>query len=457
VFPIELPPPATLTVTLMRADGQTPPTTDSPWYQTWPWMASPGDGHPGEPSQASAGQATWNVLDVGTTQNVQASLPLNSHLWGWGFVPKGQTSPETWGAKGSITLKAGSNTLALTLLARASARIRFVDASGAPIQGSMNGDLVTFQVVDSTNPSLVGQASNTSSLDGLSLPEVFTEGVHHLKASSAFWGDLGTVTLTIQPQDDGKTLDVPVVLPWIQQAYRFAALASDGATPVPASFSVDTGRGTLQIGSGTPPFAGSFWAPGGQPVTVTARFSTPITGRTVTASQSVVTGATGWDLTFPMALTVVRGRLKDRDGSWLSPVVGFTFQDGSGKTPVYLPRISLAGATYVVLLGEDPGRQVDLVLFDEDSGLGQKVTVAVPALGTAATMEPSMPDYGWLSVPTFTLPDGTHPSRADLAVASSDPGLVSPEAAHWQVTASDQAVSGFTPVNWRGYPSINLD
>ena len=416
---VEWPPLAKLTVKLQRKNGQPLPATG------WQWSASPGG--EGEPPATDGPEQTWLDLPRGIEQQVAAE-GKDLFNCGEGF--------KRWKAMAAITPSQAEETRTLTLESLASLRLQFKDRNGLALSGPLHGDILDLQV--NPDSGCWGPAVSLTDLDRAAFPEGFPEGSYTISLRSARWGDLDPITFTVGPDDDGREIVVPVTLPWVKTTGALKILAGDHETPVPLARIVAiradasevelgrTGREATESG-----FTGSFLGPE-EELQVVARF-TPRRGDSEIVSTPAALRSGGTiTATLEIPLTVVRTRLLEADGTTLEGQ-GLL---AKGKTELGAaadcPTAVVAGTRYGVLLGEPAAAELELGLYDPDSGLGQRAPALVPALGTNLAVEQRLGAHAWLGAAAFT-PDGAPPvaSRLLLSLSADAPGLVNPAAASW--------------------------
>ena len=416
---VEWPPLSKVTVKLQRKNGQPPPATG------WQWSAYPGG--EGDPPAGDGSEQTWLDLPMGIEQRLIAD---GKELFNCGEVLR------RWSATAIITPSQAEETRTLTLEALASLRFQFKDKTGQFLAGPLQGDILDLQV--NPDSGCGGPSVSVADLDRAAFPEGFPEGSYTVTLRSARWGDLDPITVTVGPGDDGREIVVPVTLPWVKTTGAIKILAGDHETPVPLArimatrldgSEVELGRTGREANEAG--FTGSFLGPE-EDLQVSARF-TPRRKDTETASIPAALRSGGtMTATLEIPLTVVRARLLETDGGALEDQGLLAKAKAEGGAADDCPTAVVAGTRYGVLLGEPAAAELELGLYDPDSGLGQRAPALVPALGTNLAVEKRLAPHAWLSAATFT-PDGAPPvaSRLLLSLSADAPDLVNPASASW--------------------------
>ncbi len=426
---VEWPALSAVTAKLRRPNGKALPATG------WSWSAWPGG--EGSPSVADGPEQTWSDLPRGIEQDVEARFYPQ-------FQGRSAFGCTSWKGNLNFTPLQTTESYLLTLPAMAALRFTFKDLDGNVLTAPMEGRTLTLAVDEG---ECGGPSLEVTDLSQAVFPEIFPEGSYVFILTSSMFGSLDPVFAIVGPADDGKEIIVPVTLPWRRSTCAFKVLAGDHETPVPGARIVATRADGSEIELGRTSqeavesgFTGSFLGPDQEDISIQARF-TPRRQATEVVSPPVQL-RTGGSLqaTLEIPLTVIRTKLTETDGTSLDGQGLLANGTAEGGDSDECPTAVAAGVRYGVLLGESASREVDLGLYDPDSGLGQRAKATVPALGGNQTVEKALAPHAWLIGATFT-PGGPAPVASDLLTAASadSPELVNPAAASWVLSGGQFA------------------
>lgn len=420
ILDVEWPPLAEVRVELMRPNGQALPPSG------WSWSILPGG--EGEPPTGDGPRQTWVDLPQGTEQRIAGACAV---LF--------QGSPvflcTPWSAGVTFTPGQASEVRSLTLPALASVRFVFKDRSGQVLTGPVKGGSLMLRLKDA---ACGGPTLAVSEFSQAVLPEIVPEGTHTFELHSWPWGMLAPVRVTITAADDGKEILAPVVLPWSVSSLDLQIRAGDHATPVPDADLVllraDGSEAVLARSSAWDAERGTLLelhGPDQEDVTLQARFRPR--RQPVPLRSPALAFRTGGNLKaiLEIPLTVVRTRLTGTDGSALEAQGLVALGEGEPGQPDRCPTVDLGGVKHGVLLGEPASSRVALGLYDPDSGLGQRVTITVPALGSIHTEERALAPHAWLRSASLASTSGESPLRLLLAMDAEAPGMVWPDGSSW--------------------------
>lgn len=435
ILDLEWPPLAKVTVKLRRkSDLPLPPSG-------WQWNASPGG--EGDPPGLDGIEQTWVDLPQGIEQRLQAGLPLAGWPQGEGLRRSlrsrfgAATNPSVWQDERLVTPTQAEETYTFTLPALASLRFEFMDRNGEILNGPLSGGFLT--ITGSSNGEVTRSIStDVTDFTRAEFPEVFQEGDYTFELTSSLWGPLAPVAVTVGPDDDRMQLLVPVTLPWVKTTCALKVQAGDHDTPVPLARIVATradgtdvelgrtGREAVEAG-----FTGSFLGPE-EDLQVQARYAPRRQGTEVASPALPLRSGGTMTATLEIPLTVVRTRLAETDGTDLDGQGLRAKARTEGGAPDDCPAAVVAGVRYGVLLGEPVASEVELGLYDPDSGLGQRASATVPALGTRLSVEQRLAPHAWLTGAAFTAASAPPPASRLLLSASADAAAITaPEAASW--------------------------
>lgn len=423
---VDWPPLSQVSVELRRKNGLAAPSG------AWSWSASPGG--EGPPPTGDGPKQTWQDLPQGIAQQITGQYLLQ-------FQGNPVFLCNGWSAGLALNPSQAVESRTLTLPALASLRFVFKDKAGQVLNGPMRlgALMVSLRRTDCGGPSLW-----FSNFDQVAFPEIVPEGTHTFDLKSWPWGPLPPITVTVGAADDGQEVVVPVVLPWSLSTLDLKVRAGDHETPVPEA--------DIQLiradGSETTLARTGYWdadsgtrielhGPDQEDITLQARYRPR--RQAVPLRSPAHPFRTGGSLqaTLEIPLTVVRARLTETDGSRLDDQGLLALGAGEPGPADRCPTTDVGGVRHAVVLGEPALSQISLGLFDPDSGLGQRATVMVPALGSALTVERALAPHAWLSGASLAASNGVPPARLLLALDSKAPELVQPAAASWLFDGMD--------------------
>lgn len=415
----------------------------------WKWSATPAGASGNNPP--SRVNAQWTDLPVGDPVTLEASGELPVPLSGY----NGYSVLELT-ASAQVTPTATMQEVDLSLPTMASARLRFLDAQGQLLTGSLGATPLYARITSAPNVRLVNRFLLLGSFEDALFHDILEVGDYAVKLTSDHWGELGEVNFTVLPTHDGQVLDVPMTLDWVKTPYSVKVVAGDHVTPVPmASVYGNPGNGN-QISLGSMPevpeetsrVEGSFWGPSSRSVTLGARHS--VQGYVASRWDVDTTGPT-FNLgticneTLELPLSVIRARITETDGSDLERMAITYLPDDyavEGYEAITPPQANLDGKRWSLILGEAEGTGMALTLADADSGLGWKGRITAPTLTLRQDEEQALPEHGWLTGVQLQGQDAS--STLFMAVSKDAPGLVRPDLPNWLWDSGQ----GFRTVPW---------
>lgn len=424
-----------------RANGQTLPLT-------WTWTAQPLGETGGNPP--SGHDAQWNSLPTGTPVTLQAtgrmSIPLTGWNGHWDLPLTVQTQVMPTDQLQEVTL---------TLPALASARLRFVDAQGQTLTGSLGATYLSAWITQAPRMELVNKGLMLGSFEDGLFSDTLPEGDYTLELRSDQWGPQGTVSFTVQPADDGRVIEVPVTLDWTQTPYAVRILAGDQETPVPgawltAATGVD-GR-VLNLGympdepDETSTIQGAFWGPRTAAPTFGSRYQ-PHGQPDVETSSAAHTPGQAFTQALVLPLTVLRARITETDGGDLERFEAtLPSTDPDDISNWTAPQAVLGGTRWSLILGQPAGETLALTLADADSGLGTRPSPVPLPVPRRVDLVEALPEHAWITSAHLQSVSGPHDLH--LAVSRTAPGLVRPDLASWVFWQNGQEGIGVGRFDW---------
>lgn len=195
------------------------------------------------------------------------------------------------------------------------------------------------------------------------------------------------------------------------------------------------------------------------PETYTVRAELSVSGRTITAEQSVVFASTGESrvIDFVLPAAVVTGTVYRHDGitQVLWPSVFVTQTDASGNVSTFYANISNADGVTYTAIGLEPGG-FEVTAQDTSTGLAGTAAGSVADVSTPASADVILGPSGTVSGTVYNL-DGTVAPSAAVTITLGTSGISFTTWAGQDGTYgfSDVPVSSFTLVARANYPPYN--